>query len=133
MSDGEVDQPNDELGNFLDTEGRKLFMNFDREEGPDEAFHAHKLRLNKVSQLFWQRMSDMITGPEHEYVYLKRLVKRFQQRSEEEARAHSHQRREEHRGNRLRRKVFAGKGGATSPKTHAQRSPGHASSSPSAR
>ena len=58
-------------------------MDFDRAEGPDEEFQAHQARLNKTSRLFWQRMTDMITGPEHEHVYLKRLVKRARQRSKE--------------------------------------------------
>ena len=32
---------------------------------------------------FWGRLSEMITGPDHEYVYLKRLIHRFKLLQEE--------------------------------------------------
>ena len=109
-------------------------MGFDRPEGPDEEFHAHQLRLNKMSQLFWQRMSDMITGPEHEYVYLKRLVKRFHQRSHHVEKTRASYKLDEQQCNKIKKKLLAGKGGATSPKAHAPRSPAlQGSNSPSSR
>lgn len=52
-------------------------MRFENAQSPDEEFHKHQIRINKMSQLFWKRMTDMITGPDHEYVYLRRIIKRI--------------------------------------------------------
>lgn len=31
---------------------------------------------------FWGRMSEMITGPEHEYTYLKKIIARYDKKYE---------------------------------------------------
>jgi hypothetical protein len=40
----------------------------------DQDFNQnHEFQIKK----FWGRLSEMITGPDHEYVYLKRLINRM--------------------------------------------------------
>ena len=42
-------------------------------------FHDKKLKQSSVQEVvdkFWGRITELITGPEHEYVYLKRLIHR---------------------------------------------------------
>lgn len=99
-----------------------MFMNFGRPEAADEEFQAHQVRLARMSRLFWQRMTDMITGPEHEYVYLKRLVKRFHQRNKRADKIRQSYKLGEQECNRIKRKLLASKGGTGALKAAVGRS-----------
>lgn len=38
---------------------------------------AHQDQYQSMIKKFWGRLSEMITGPDHEYFYLKKLINRF--------------------------------------------------------
>ena len=49
----------------------------------DADAQEERIRIQKIKDFFWKRMTNMIIGPEYEYVYLKRLGRRFQEYQEE--------------------------------------------------
>lgn len=65
------------FSDLSDNDDRLLFMQFNYKPICDEESEAMRHRIQKIKNFFWQRMSDMVLGPDHEYVYLKRLMKRL--------------------------------------------------------
>ena len=41
-----------------------------------------KKSYDKILHKFWGQITEMITGPDHEYVYLRRILARFKDHSE---------------------------------------------------
>ena len=93
---------------------KKFYMEFERRHGgQEEAVDEHQIRLNKLAQEFWKRMAGMITGPDHEYVYLKRLIKRINDKnSKKEAKQLRSYRLNEKHCHRIKKKLLSSKGAA---------------------
>jgi len=64
-------------------------MEFNNKPLIDEESEAMRHRILKIKKFFWQRMSDMVLGPDHEYVYLKRLMKKFKEHHKPEVKVHT--------------------------------------------
>ena len=90
---------------------KKFYMEFEQAQNADEEFHMRQIRINRISKVFWKRMADMITGPDHEYVYLRRLIKRINDReNKKKQQLQENYNLNQKQCKKLQRKYLAGKG-----------------------